>query len=98
MQEQHLIPANEFCVHYHIETSFLHSLHELGLIRLSIVQDETYLDPEELGALEKMIHLHELDINPEGIDALTAVMRRMEALQQELNSLRNRLRYYEAGS
>lgn len=95
MQQEQMIPASEFCVHYHIEVSFLYSLQDLGLIRLAIVREEPYIDPEELGQIEKMIRLHELDINPEGIDALTAMANRMEALQQEVTVLRNRLRRYE---
>jgi hypothetical protein len=95
MPEENLIPAAEFCIHYQIEVSFLYSLHDLGLISLSVVQEQAYIDAEELAQLEKMIRLHELDINPEGIDALTAMSLRMEALQRELTTLRNRLRRYE---
>ena len=96
MSNDQLIPATQFCFHYQVEISFLHSLRELGLLELTQVQEEEFIVPEQLCHLEKMIRLHyELDINPEGIDAITHMTHRIEALQQELNVLKNRLRLYE---
>jgi hypothetical protein len=35
MQEENLIPANEFCLHHNIEVSFIDSLKEYGLVEFT---------------------------------------------------------------
>jgi hypothetical protein len=96
MEPQHVIPASDFCVHYNIEVSFLHTLQDYGLVHV-MVQDETiFIDAEDLGDVEKVIHLHQdLDINLEGIDAILQLLKRLEQTQTELQALRNKLRLYE---
>ena len=45
-----------------------------------------------------MIRLHyELDINIEGIDAISHLLQRVDQLQDELRIMKNRLSRYEAG-
>src|SRR4051812_36398825 len=96
MEERTLISAKEFCNHYQIEISFIHSLHDYGLIE-GTTSDEDYLLPQEqLDALEKMVRLHyDLHINLEGIDAIYHLLQRVEDMQREMSLLRNRLRLYE---
>ena len=38
---------------------------------------------------------YELGINPEGIDAITHILRRLDGLEAKLKSLRGRLDRYE---
>ena len=46
--------------------------------------------------MEKISRLHdELEINVEGIEAITHLLERIENLQNEIASLENRLRLYE---
>ena len=43
-----------------------------------------------------MIRMHyELDINLEGIDAISNLLERVEEMQHEMTRLQNRLRFYE---
>jgi hypothetical protein len=43
-----------------------------------------------------MIHFHyELNINIEGIDAISNLLKQVNALQQELIATKNRLRLFE---
>ena len=97
MTAQHLIAANDFCVYHQIEYTFITSLQEAGLVEISIV-DETICIPEsELQKLEKMIRLHnDLEINVPGIEAITHLLNRLEQLQEDTRSLKNRLRMYES--
>ena len=47
---------------------------------------------EDLPLLEKMVRLHnELDINPEGIQAIYHLLGQVESLQQEVAALKRRL-------
>jgi chaperone modulatory protein CbpM len=91
-----LIAANEFCTYHHVEYTFINSLSEAGLVRIQVIEQETYIPESELQKLEKMIRLHnELEINVPGIEAITHLLQRMEDIQEEMRALRNRLKRYE---
>ena len=97
MENRQLIPVADFCDHYHIEFSFVRSLHDYGLLEFTTVKEVHYLRAEDLSELEKMVRLYyELDINLEGIDAIRHILQRMDKLQEELNSLKNRLDFYDS--
>ena len=96
MQEQASITAREFCQHHQIETNFIQSLQQYGLIAAEGRDDEWQLSEDQLNEIEKMVRLHyDLQINLEGIDAIYNLLRRMEAMQQEIVNLKNKLRLYE---
>jgi chaperone modulatory protein CbpM len=92
-----MVPVSQYCTHYNVEITFIRSLQEAGLVRISTLEDEHYLHYEELSNLEKFIRLHhDLDINPEGIEAISYMLERMETMQQEIAYLKNRLGIYES--
>ena len=96
MKTEDLIPVETFCAHYEIEFSFINALAEHGLVEIIMVEEARYLHEAQIGNIEKMIRLHyDLHINPEGIDAVFQLLERIDHLQSELNSLRNRLNLYE---
>lgn len=96
MDKETLIPVLQFCSYHHIETSFISSLDEYGLIEIITIEEDQYIDPEEVRRLEKMVRLHyELDINLEGIDVVVNLLKKVEDMQKELTRLKNRLASYE---
>jgi|SRR5579872_1636778 len=98
MSSEELISAREFCTYHHVELSFLHHLHESGLIGMTIRDGAVFLAEGEMAVVEKFARWHyDLSINPEGIEALSHVLGRMERLLAENRALRTRLRRYEAG-
>lgn len=97
MSSEELIPAGEFCTFHHVELSFLQNLHASGLIVLTIRNGVFFLDAEQLPAVEKFARWHyELSINPEGIEALSHILHRVDQLMAENSRLRSRLRWYES--
>ncbi len=95
MENKDLIPTAEFCTHHQIEFSFINALNECGLIQLTSIEEKYYLPSDQLKNLEKMMHLHyDLDINIEGIEAISHLLDRVDLLHRELNELRNRLDFY----
>ena len=91
-----MIRVSQYCTHYNVEITFIRSLQEAGLVRITTLENENYLPYEELGSLEKFIRLHhDLNINPEGIEAISYMLERMEMMQQEITNLKNRLGIYE---
>ncbi len=96
METRDLILIEHVCVNHNIEFSFIDTLYEFGLIEVIIHEDHKYLAQEQLKDVEKMIRLHyELDINMEGIDVISNLLKRMNSLQQELIATQNRLRLFE---
>ena len=91
-----LIPASEFCASHNIEVAFIRSLQQTGLIEITSVEETIYIHENQLQDLERIIHLHfELDINLEGIETINHLLQRINYMQDEIMSLRNRLRLYE---
>jgi hypothetical protein len=94
--EHKLIPATDFCTHHNIEVTFLYTLNEYGLINIITESEKVFVEEDELCKLEKMMHLHyELNINLEGIDAVTHILNKLETAQNEMAMLKNRLSFYE---
>lgn len=90
-----LIPATEFCLHHQIDVSFLRSLHEYGLIEMTVENENSFLNPEQLNELEKFLRLHyELQVNMEGLDVVQHLLQRIETLQSEATLLKRRLQFY----
>ncbi len=92
MQTANNITIQECCTHYRVETSFVYTLQEYGLIEIIRREEEYYIHYEQLALLEKYIHLHyDLDINFEGLDAIAHLLQHIESLQTEVKNLRNEL-------
>lgn len=91
-----MIATDVICTHHHLEQTFIHELHDEGLIHISIINKQSFIPAGDLPQLEKMIHLHrDLDINVPGIASISHLMQQMDDLRNELWTLRNRLRMYE---
>ena len=92
MQNENLISASECCMHYDIELEFVNYLNEYGLIEITAIEQEQFIPATQLPQLEKFIHMHyELNINMEGIEAITHLLARIEKLQEEIAGLKNKL-------
>ena len=95
MNEENLIPVSDFCLHHHIEISFIYSLQEYGLVILTQKDDIVYLEPDQLYDLEKMVRLHyDLDVNMEGIDVINQLLKKLDSAHNEVNELKKQLRFY----
>jgi hypothetical protein len=96
MPSGEMIPAKEFCSHHNIDLSFIVSLQDYGLLEISEQEHEIYIPVEQLKPLEVWVRLHqEMDINLEGIDTISYLLKQIETLQHKLAVLHNRLRLYE---
>jgi hypothetical protein len=96
MQRKDLIAVNEFCLSHNIEISFVSSLQQSGLIEIATRDGSLFIPAGHLKQLETMVHFYyELDINMEGIETINHLLQRITSLQDEIISLKNRLRLYE---
>jgi len=96
MNTDNLIRIEYFCEQYNVELAFVNSLHEFGLINVSVVEDSKYLSNDDLKEIEKLIRLHyELGINIEGIDVISNLLNQIAHLQQELTVAKNKLKFLD---
>jgi chaperone modulatory protein CbpM len=96
MIQEKLISTDEYCIYHKIEFSFIKNLSEFGLLETVTLNEVNYIPENQLDKLERILRLHrELEINIEGIDTIDHLLRRLNDLQKEVISLKNRLRLYE---
>src|SRR5579885_3287176 len=97
MQTEDMIPLQQFCMHYHIEQSFVYALRDSGLVEIVQREEEVYIPANQLRQLEKMIMLNtDMDVNIEGIEVITHLLDRIKNMQQEIIQLNNRLSRFES--
>lgn len=96
MESINMIPVSEFCIYHNIELSFIYSLNESGLIDITSIEEKIYVPVSQLKHLEQLIRLNqEMDINIEGIEAITHLLQRIKDMQQNIVQLTNKLSFYE---
>jgi len=96
METGEMILLDEFCASHDVEISFIQLLENHGLLEIIIVNQSLCIPASELPRLEQIMRLHlELNINPEGIDAINNLLQRIEYMQNEIIGLRNKLSFYE---
>jgi hypothetical protein len=96
METELLIALDEFCTVHNIEVSFIYSLQQSGLIEIVKIRDTNFIEADHLHQLEKFVRLYyDLDINLEGIETINYLLERISSMQDEINSLRNKLRAYQ---
>lgn len=90
------ITISDYCSHYKIERTFIDILDDMGIIPFEKEEDEKFMDSDNLQDLDRCRQLYyELHINPEGIDAILNLLQKQKKLQEEIQSLKNRLRLHE---
>jgi chaperone modulatory protein CbpM len=95
---ENLIDANQFCIYHNVEISFIHSLHQSGLLEIVVIKETVFIPAEQLQHLEKLSRLHyEMDINLEGIETIAYLLEKVNKLQDEITATKNQLRLYEVG-
>lgn len=96
MDPKEFILIADFCECHNVQYSFINSLNEFGLLEIQVIEENEYIDPEQVRELERMMRLHyDLEINLQGIDAIRNLLNRVSDLQDEVRILRNRLSRYE---
>ncbi len=91
--ETTLIKVVDFCTSRKVETTFVRTMEEYGLVQFVVEQQEQYIDEDELKKLERFSNLYyELEVNPQGIAVAHNLLQRVEKLQDEIIQLRSQLK------
>ncbi|WP_372744722.1 chaperone modulator CbpM [Lutibacter sp.] len=97
MNPDNLIPINTLSTQYNVEISFFSSLYEFELIEIITIEQVQYIRVDKINDLEKIIRIHnELGVNMEGIDVVLNMLTKIQKLENELNTVKNRLGLYES--
>ena len=84
-----------FCNYHQIESSFIDLIEESGLVEFIIIDEQKFIHHSQLQQVERIIRLHqELEINFSGVEAIAHLLERIEQMQFEISSLKNRLSFY----
>lgn len=93
--KNNLISIADICSHEKIEINFVYALADFGLISTQAIDKAVFIDVDELPKLSKYMHLHQdLDINLEGLHAVSHLLNQLEDVQNRMMRLQNELNYY----
>ena len=96
MEYTDLIPANDFCYHHQVSYTFINQLHEAGLIEVVTIEENIFLRVDDLKEVEKLTNFYTgMDINVEGIEVISRLLKQINEMRQEMRRLQNRLNIYE---
>lgn len=92
MSLKEYILVQEVCSHYTIEVSFVSRLHDMGLLEVHHRDQSLYLHHDEIGTLEKIMRLYQdLQVNLEGVDIIFNLLKRIDQLEKELSTTKQKL-------
>lgn len=95
MERDKYIRIVDFCKGHGLETRFLYELQEFELISIQRLEKEEVFHRRELSRLERLLRLHrDLNINPQGLQAVDHLLNRMQQLEEEVLQLRRALKRY----
>jgi hypothetical protein len=96
MKTEKLVSLKRLSTHYELDMTFFYRLIELDLIEIHKIENDEFVHQDLIGEVERMIRMHvELEINPEGIDTIFNLLDKIDRLEDELNEIKNKLRFYE---
>jgi hypothetical protein len=96
MDRKKLISIQEFCMLYKVPETFITTLYEYELIEITTAENIQCVHVTQIKNIEKLIRFHfELDINLEGIHAISNLLDKVKNLQEEIKNLHNKIDFYE---
>ena len=94
--KNNLIAVLDICVYHHVEIDFIHSLEDFGLIKTTTQKQSIFLTFDELSKLERYVRLaKDLNINLEGLHAISHLLNHVENMQAEIRGLQAELKHYK---
>ena len=91
-----VIIIEEYARQSQTDVHFISQLGNYGLIQIVMEQQVQCILTHQLPLLEKYTRLYyDLDINVEGIEAISHLLQRIESLQNEMERMKRTLHLYE---
>ena len=97
--QHEMITIETFCAHHHTEPAFIDALEKGGLLTITVVNEERFIDYNQLQQLECFTRWHyDMEINVPGIDAINNLLQKVNQMQQEIEDLKHQLAVYRPGN
>ncbi len=97
MKTDEMVKAEEFCLCHQVDITFIRSLNEFGLVTLTTMEENLYIPTAQVVEIERMMRFHfDMNINLEGVEVITRLLKQMDDMRDEARLLRNRLNLYES--
>ncbi|UPK72538.1 chaperone modulator CbpM [Chitinophaga filiformis] len=91
-----MIAITQYCSIHEIETDFINSLADEGLIAITVIEGDRFVSEEQLQDLELYTRWYsEMGINTAGIEVIKHLLDKIRHMQSEIAALRARLHLYE---
>lgn len=91
-----MISIKEYCLRCDVEESFVQQLASTGLIELLEEQQTSFIPEEQIEGLEKFSRFYyDMDINIEGIEVISHLLEKMQAMHTEMNRMKTLLRLHD---
>ena len=91
MQNQ-LITVEAYCTYHNAEPEFIEALERGGLLTITIMDDNRFIDYDQLQQLESYTRwYYDMEINVPGIDAINNLLDKINQMQQEIENLKHQL-------
>lgn len=86
-----LYRITEICQSKSIDRAFINELFQNGLIELSFIETEEYVEEEQLAHIEKYITWHyDLELNMQGIEVVNNLLGKITQMQEEIRLLKSK--------
>lgn len=96
MNAEELIAIELFCTHQGVEATFVHALYERGLITVTVTNEKHFIAARDLPRIEQLARMYyDLEINLEGIEAISHLLERMLELQERMRKMDERARLFD---
>jgi MerR family transcriptional regulator/heat shock protein HspR len=90
-----LITITEYCTIHQLDPVFIENLEADGIIAFTVIDNQAYLQPEQLPDLETYTRWYfDLGLNTAGIDVVNHLLQKIRLMQDEINLLKNKLSTY----
>ncbi len=90
------ISIQQIITSYNIEYAFIESLVEIGRVEVENINSEPHIEESQLEDFEQMMRMKsDLNLNAEGIDSVLNLLERIQSLQSEIKSLKEKLQFFE---
>jgi len=97
--QNELITVEAYCTYHHAEPEFIDALERGGLLTITILDNNRFIDYDQLQQLESYTRLYyDMEINIPGIDAINNLLDKVRQMQYEIESLKNQLAVYQSTS
>jgi hypothetical protein len=96
MDTKTYISVSHLCTQYQITEQLFKKFHDTGLLKIITIEEKPCITIKSIQKVEKILRLHQdLKVNPEGIDVILNLLKKIDTLSSEVVTLQRKLEIYK---